>query len=97
MCMLLRSSLAIAPILIGTVTWVGPLRAQAPDTVHFSPSVAHPTFAVREPVLTLQPGTVLVSETNWGGYFSPEGGAFPGEVGREGLHPLVRKEVPRRI
>jgi acetamidase/formamidase len=24
---------------------------------------------------------VLISETNWGGYFSPEGGAFPGEVG----------------
>ena len=56
-------------------------QAQAPDTVHFTPSVAQPTFAVRDPVLTIKPGTVLVSETNWGGYFSPEGGAFPGEVG----------------
>jgi acetamidase/formamidase len=55
--------------------------AQIPDTVHFTPEVAHPTFAVRDPVMTLTPGTVLISETNWGAYFSPEGGAFPGEVG----------------
>jgi hypothetical protein len=41
---------------------------QAPDTVHFSPDTAQPTFAVREPVLTVEPGTVLVSNTNWGGY-----------------------------
>jgi acetamidase/formamidase len=64
------------------VPWSGAcLDAQTPDTVRFSPSVAQPTFAVRDPVLTIKPGTVLISETNWGGYFSPEGGAFPGEVG----------------
>lgn len=57
------------------------LVAQTPDTVRFTPSVAQPTFAVREPVLTVKPGTVLISETHWGEYFSPEGGAFPGEVG----------------
>jgi len=57
------------------------LTAQTPDTVRFSPSVVQPTFAVRDPVLTIRPGTVLISETHWGGYFSPEGGAFPGEVG----------------
>ncbi|MGW8266902.1 MAG: acetamidase/formamidase family protein [Longimicrobiales bacterium] len=57
------------------------MAAQVPDTVWFTPTVAQPTFAVREPVLTIKPGTVLVSETNWGAYFSPEGGAFPGEVG----------------
>ncbi len=55
--------------------------AQAPDTVRFTPRVPQPTFAVREPVLTVKPGTVLVSQTHWGEYFSPEGGAFPGEVG----------------
>lgn len=57
------------------------LAAQASDTVRFTPAVAQPTFAVRDPVLTVRPGTVLVSQTNWGPYFSPEGGAFPGEVG----------------
>jgi amidase len=55
--------------------------AQVPDTVRFTPTTSQPTFAVREPVLTIKPGTVLISETNWGAYFSPEGGAFPGEVG----------------
>ena len=59
----------------------GRAGAQTPDTVRFTPTTSQPTFAVREPVLTLTPGTVLISETNWGEYFSPEGGAFPGEVG----------------
>jgi acetamidase/formamidase len=76
-----RYPLAFIVILVGLSSGVRPSWAQAPDTVHFTPSVAHPTFAVREPVLTIKPGTVLVSETNWGPYFSPEGGAFPGEVG----------------
>lgn len=57
------------------------VTAQAPDTVRFTPTVVQPTFAVREPVLTIKPGTVLISETHWGEYFSPDGGAFPGEVG----------------
>jgi acetamidase/formamidase len=56
-----------------------PLAAQ--DTVRFTPTVGYPTFDVREPVLTLKPGTVLVSETNKGPYYEPGGGAFPGEVG----------------
>lgn len=60
---------------------VSGMSAQTPDTVRFTPSVAQPTFAVRDPVLRVKPGTVLVSETNWGEYFSPEGGSFPGEVG----------------
>ena len=66
--------------LFAPATGVG-LNAQAPDTVRFTPTVVQPTFAVREPVMTLEPGTVLISETHWGEYFSPEGGAFPGEVG----------------
>ena len=43
--------------------------------------VAVRTTAVEGSVLTVKPGTVLVSETNWGEYFSPGGGSFPGEVG----------------
>jgi amidase len=57
------------------------LPAPLQDTVRFVPTVGHPTFAVREPVLRLRPGTVLVSRTNTGPYYTPEGGAFPGEVG----------------
>ncbi len=52
-----------------------------PDTVYFTPEVAQPTFAVREPVLRIKPGTVLISKTNFGAYYTEEGGAFPGEVG----------------
>ena len=51
------------------------------NEVHFTPAVAQPTFAVREPVLRIEPGTILYSETNFGAYYQPGGGAFPGEVG----------------
>lgn len=56
-----------------------PLQAQ--DTVRFTPTVGHPTFAVREPVLRIKPNTVLISNTMHGAYYTREGGAFPGEVG----------------
>jgi len=51
------------------------------NVVDFTPTVGYPTFDVREPVLTIQPGTVLRSRTNHGAYYEPGGGAFPGEVG----------------
>lgn len=56
-----------------------PVSAQ--DTVRFTPTTAAPTFAVRTPVLRIKPGTVLISRTNFGPYYTREGGAFPGEVG----------------
>ncbi|MEZ0333058.1 MAG: acetamidase/formamidase family protein [Gemmatimonadales bacterium] len=58
-----------------------PLTASAQDTVRFTPKIAQPTYAVREPVLRVRPGTVLVSRTNFGPYYTEAGGAFPGEVG----------------
>jgi acetamidase/formamidase len=61
------------------VALTSPLAAQ--DTVRFTPTVAQPTFAVREPVLRVKPGTVLISKTNFGAYYTEEGGPFPGEVG----------------
>ena len=51
------------------------------DTVRFTPTVGHPTFAIREPVLRVRPGTVIVSNTMHGAYYTEQGGAFPGEVG----------------
>ena len=62
-----------------TALCAGPAAAQ--DTVRFTPTTQAPTFAVREPVLRVKPGTVLVSRTNFGPYYTREGGAFPGEVG----------------
>ncbi|HEU5040540.1 MAG TPA: acetamidase/formamidase family protein [Gemmatimonadales bacterium] len=58
-----------------------PAALLAQDTVRFTPTVQQPTFAVREPVLRVRPGTVLVSRTHFGPYYSEAGGAFPGEVG----------------
>ena len=57
------------------------LVVAAQDTVRFTPTVAQPTFAVREPVLRVKPGTVLITNTNHGAYYTEQGGAFPGEVG----------------
>ena len=57
------------------------MTASAQDTVRFKPTVAQPTFAVREPVLRIKPNTVLISKTNFGLYYTEAGGAFPGEVG----------------
>ena len=71
--MRIPSMLAIAALV--------PLALAAQDTVRFTPTVGYPTFAVRDPVLRIQPGTVLVSNTNFGEYYTEQGGAFPGEVG----------------
>jgi amidase len=68
--------LAILPL---AILPIAPVSAQ--DTVRFTPTVAQPTFAVREPVLRVRPNTVLISKTNFGDYYTEQGGAFPGEVG----------------
>lgn len=58
--------------------WIGTLNA---ETHRFKPTVGHPTFAVRPPVLTVKPGDVLESESLWGEWYEKEGGKWPGEVG----------------
>jgi acetamidase/formamidase len=65
---------------VGITLLLGPELA-AQDTVRFEPTVQQPTFAKREPVLTIRPGTVLISRTHFDAYYTEEGGAFPGEVG----------------
>src|SRR2546425_7663638 len=61
-----------------------------PETHHLVPTVGHPTFAVRPPVLTVKPGDVLESESLWGEWYEKAGGKWPGEVGPiavEGAEP----------
>jgi acetamidase/formamidase len=79
------------------------VTASAQDTVRFAPTVGYTTVTVREPVLRVAPGTVLISSTNFGDYYTEDGGAFPGEVGPiyvEGATPddmlvvRVRSVVP---
>ncbi len=71
----MRHSLLFGLLLLTTTP------AAAQDTLRFTPTVGYPTFAVREPVATIMPGTVLISRTNHGAYYDEGGGAFPGEVG----------------
>lgn len=56
------------------------LAAQG-QKITFTPTDGVPTFAVRPPVLTIKPGTVVETKTfsRPGDYY--EGGAWPGEVG----------------
>ncbi|MCZ6916954.1 MAG: acetamidase/formamidase family protein [Gemmatimonadetes bacterium] len=68
------------PLALAALVPLAPTLA-AQDTIQFTPTVGYPTFAVRDPVLRIQPGTVLVSNTNFGAYYTEQGGAFPGEVG----------------
>jgi amidase len=69
----------MAALALGLIAPAGSLGAQ--DTVRFTPTVGHPTFAVREPALRIRPNTVLISKTMFGAYYTREGGEFPGEVG----------------
>jgi acetamidase/formamidase/creatinine amidohydrolase/Fe(II)-dependent formamide hydrolase-like protein len=58
----------------------GPALARA-ETHRLVPTVGHTTFAVRPPVLTVQPGDVVESESLWGEWYERAGGRWPGEVG----------------
>src|SRR5450432_1218429 len=60
------------------------------ETHHLVPKVGYPTFAVRPPVLTVQPGDIVESESLWGDWYERAGGKWPGEVGPiavEGAEP----------
>jgi acetamidase/formamidase len=61
------------------------LLSQQPPSVpiRFEPTAGVPTFAVREPVLRLQPGAIVETRTFSapGDYYERAGGPWPGEVG----------------
>ncbi|HEX9186333.1 MAG TPA: acetamidase/formamidase family protein, partial [Vicinamibacteria bacterium] len=76
-----------APVLLWALLLALPATA---ETHRLRPTTGHPTFAVREPVLTVAPGDVLESETLWGEWYERAGGKWPGEVGPiriEGAEP----------
>jgi acetamidase/formamidase len=71
-------SICAVLLLIAIAGPVAPMRA---DTKKFKPEKGVQTFAVREPVLRIQPGDVVETESLYGGYYEKAGGAWPGEVG----------------
>lgn len=70
---------ALVPLLIQSTQ----ASARQGPLVKFEPTHGVPTFAVREPILRLAPGTVLETRTfsQPGDYYEKAGGAWPGEVG----------------
>ena len=67
----------VLPFLVSTAE----TSAQEPRVIRFVPEIGYQTFAVREPVLRVWPGDRVETESLMGGYYTPEGGAWPGEVG----------------
>ncbi|HVL67003.1 MAG TPA: acetamidase/formamidase family protein [Vicinamibacterales bacterium] len=59
------------------------LLQQSSPTVRFEPTHGVPTFAVRQPVLRIAPGTIVDTRTfsREGDYYERAGGGWPGEVG----------------
>jgi acetamidase/formamidase len=51
------------------------------ETHHFKPSKGYQTYAVREPVLRIQPGDIIESFTLFSDFFTEKDGPWPGEVG----------------
>ena len=70
----------IRPLGAALLVLAAPALAGA-QTITFTPTSGVQTFAVREPVLRLAPGTIVQTKTfsRPGDYY--EGGAWPGEVG----------------
>jgi amidase len=70
---------AAAVLLIG----ISLLLQQSSTTVKFEPTSGVPTFAVRDPVLRVKPGTIVETRTfsRPGDYYERAGGPWPGEVG----------------
>jgi amidase len=62
------------------LAWVAAASVLA-ETHRLKPTVGHPTFAVRPPILTVKPGDLLESESLWGEWYEKQGGKWPGEVG----------------
>ena len=59
------------------------LQQSSSTSIKFEPTSGVPTFAVREPVLRIKPGTTVETRTfsRPGDYYERAGGAWPGEVG----------------
>lgn len=55
--------------------------AGAAEVHHFKPTQGHMTYAVREPVLRINPGDTLQTNTLYSDFFTAKDGPWPGEAG----------------
>ena len=69
-------------LVVTAALWlVAGLGSAHAETHRLKPTVGHPTFAVRPPVLTVKPGDIVESESLGGEWYEKAGGQWPGEVG----------------
>ena len=59
----------------------GGVLTSAPQIHRFKPDAGVQTYAVREPVLRIQPGDILETNTLYSDFFTAQDGPWPGEVG----------------
>jgi len=66
---------------VGLLVVLSPVAGGSQARVTFTPTAGVPTYAVRDPILRIAPGTTVETKTfsQPGDYY--EGGAWPGEVG----------------
>jgi acetamidase/formamidase len=76
----MKAELWLGSIMIMVVFGAEPVSAAA-DVVHFKPVKGVQTYAAREPVLTLNPGDTLETNTLWSEWFAGKDAPWPGEVG----------------
>jgi len=69
-------------IFFSLLLWVSAgVPAWSGEVHHFKPSKGYQTYAVREPVLRISPGDIVVTDTLYSDFFTEKDGPWPGEVG----------------
>jgi amidase len=68
-------------IILSILLWVFADAAGVAEVHHFKPSKGYQTYAVREPVLRVNPGDTIVTNTLYSDFFTEKDGPWPGEVG----------------
>jgi len=71
----------IIRILLSILLWISASLGGIAEVHRFKPSQGHQTYAVREPVLRINPGDKLETNTLYSDFFTEKDGPWPGEVG----------------
>ncbi|HUU36600.1 MAG TPA: acetamidase/formamidase family protein [Candidatus Desulfaltia sp.] len=68
-------------IVLSILLWISAEAAGGAEVHRFKPTQGHQTYAVREPVLRINPGDTIETNTLYSDFFTEKDGPWPGEVG----------------
>ncbi len=71
----------IAPVILSALLCLSSGPSGGAEVHRLKPLQGHQTYAVREPVLRIQPGDTIETETLYSDFFTEKDGPWPGEVG----------------